>query len=62
MVAKYIARMRFLWYSIAKYSRWGNMNIGDRIRERRTELGWSQRELAEKMGYNHSTVGRIERG
>lgn len=38
------------------------MNVGDRIRERRIELGWSQRELADKMGYNHSTVGRIETG
>lgn len=38
------------------------MKVGDRIRKRRIELGWSQRELADKMGYNHSTVGRIETG
>ena len=38
------------------------MGIGDRIRERRTELGWSRRELAEKMSYNYSTIGRIETG
>lgn len=38
------------------------MNIGEKIRTRRTDLGWSQRELAAKMGYNHSTVGRIETG
>lgn len=38
------------------------MKIGERIKQRRKELGWSQRELAAKMGYNHSTVTRIETG
>lgn len=38
------------------------MNIGERIKQRRKELKWSQRELAAKMGYNHSTVTRIETG
>ena len=39
------------------------MNIGERIRLKRNERGWSQRDLAEKMGYsNHSTVGKIETG
>lgn len=38
------------------------MKIGEKIRERRLELGWSQRELAVKMDYDHSTIGRIERG
>lgn len=38
------------------------MNIGEKIRQRRTELKWSQRELAAKMGYNHSTITRIETG
>lgn len=39
------------------------MNIGERIRLKRNEKGWSQRDLAEKMGYsNHSTVGKIETG
>ena len=39
------------------------MKIGDRIRVRRVNLGWSQRELAEKMGYkNHSVVARVESG
>jgi len=38
------------------------MNIGEKIKLRRTELGWSQRELAAKMGYNHSTITRIEQG
>ena len=39
------------------------MNIGRKIKERRTELKISQRELADKMGYsNHSTITRIEAG
>ena len=39
------------------------MHIGDRIKARRLQLGWSQRELAEKMGYkNHSVVARVEAG
>lgn len=38
------------------------MKIGERIKRRRVELEWSQRDLAEKMGYNHSTITRIETG
>lgn len=39
------------------------MHIGDRIKARRVQLGWSQRDLAEKMGYkNHSVVARVEAG
>lgn len=38
------------------------MKIGEKIKKRRMELKWSQRELAEKMGYNHSTITRIENG
>lgn len=38
------------------------MKIGEKIKERRKELKWSQRELAAKMGYNHSTITRIENG
>lgn len=38
------------------------MKIGEKIKQRRKELKWSQRDLAEKMGYNHSTVTRIETG
>ncbi len=39
------------------------MNIGGRIKLKRNEKGWSQRDLAAKMGYsNHSTVGKIETG
>lgn len=39
------------------------MNIGERIKQKRIEKGWSQRDLAAKMNYsNHSTVGKIETG
>lgn len=39
------------------------MSIGEKIKARRTELKWSQRELSDKMGYsNHSTIARIESG
>ena len=37
------------------------MTTGERIKARRIELQWSQRDLAEKMKYSHhSTVARIE--
>ena len=39
------------------------MHIGERIKAQRINLGWTQRQLAEKMGYkNHSVIARIERG
>ncbi len=38
------------------------MKIGEKIKSIRTEKGWSQRDLAARMGYNHSTITRIENG
>lgn len=39
------------------------MKIGEKIKLRRTERGWSLQELADRMGYaNKSTVARIEAG
>lgn len=39
------------------------MHIGERIKARRISLGWSQRDLAAKMGYkNHSAIARAESG
>lgn len=39
------------------------MKIGEKIKQRRLELGWSLQELADKMGYaNKSSVARIETG
>lgn len=41
----------------------GLVNIGNRIRSRRIELGLSQEELKNKVGYsNRSMIARIERG
>lgn len=37
--------------------------VGEKIRIRREQLGWSTRELADKMGYAHkSAISRIENG
>ena len=39
------------------------MKIGEKIKQRRIELGWTLRELSNRMGYaNHSTIARIESG
>ena len=39
------------------------MEIGEKIKQRRNQLGWSQRELASRMGYtNNSTIAKIEQG
>lgn len=39
------------------------MTIGQKIRAKRLERGWSQRDLAAKMHYSdHSTIGKIETG
>lgn len=39
------------------------MKIGEKIKRRRLELEWSQRELSNRMGYlNHSTITKIEAG
>lgn len=38
------------------------MELGSRIRRRRTELGLSQEELAERAGISANTVSRIEGG
>jgi len=36
--------------------------IADRVSERRTELGLSQRELAQLVGTTQSAIARLERG
>ena len=39
------------------------MTIGDRIKSRPEELGWTQEELAMKMGYkSKSTINKVEMG
>ncbi|EDM78363.1 transcriptional regulator [Plesiocystis pacifica SIR-1] len=36
--------------------------LGDRVRERRRELGLSQEKLAEKAQVSKETIGRLEQG
>lgn len=38
------------------------MNITDKIKELREELGWSQEELAHRAGLHPNTIGSYERG
>ncbi len=38
------------------------VNIINKIREKRLEKGWTQFELAEKSGVPQSTISQIERG
>lgn len=39
------------------------MKIGEKIKLRRTEKGWSLQDLADRMGYaNRSSIARIESG
>ena len=39
------------------------MTLGERIKERRKELKWGQRELAKRVGYkDNSTIAKIEAG
>jgi transcriptional regulator with XRE-family HTH domain len=38
------------------------MTIGERIRKRRQEFGWSQRELAQRVGTRQATIADLERG
>ncbi len=38
-------------------------NVGKRIKQKREEYGWTQEELASKMGYkSKSTINKIEMG
>jgi len=41
---------------------WFFAQIADRVAERRTEMGMSQRELAELCGTTQSAIARLERG
>jgi transcriptional regulator with XRE-family HTH domain len=36
--------------------------LGENIASRRTSLGWTQADLAERIGVNTETVSRFERG
>ena len=41
---------------------WFFAQIADRVAERRTAMGMSQRELADKCGTTQSAIARLERG
>ena len=38
------------------------VQLGSRIRERRSRMGWSQETFADMCGLNRSHMGEIERG
>lgn len=42
--------------------RFGRLEFGDRVRERRQALGWTKSRLADEAGIDVSQVSRIERG
>ena len=41
---------------------WFFAQIADRVAERRTAMGFSQRDLAERCGTTQSAIARLERG
>ena len=38
------------------------MSLGTRVKERRIELGWTQEELARRLGVRQNVVSRLEAG
>jgi transcriptional regulator with XRE-family HTH domain len=38
------------------------MPLGQRIRDRRRELGWTQEELARRLGVRQNVISRLESG
>lgn len=38
------------------------VKLGDYVRSKRVERGWSQSDLAAKMGNNFQNISRLERG
>lgn len=46
-----------IWLTLSEQS-----PVGDSIRERRIELGWTQAELTERTGIPQADISRIENG
>ena len=38
------------------------MTLGQRVRMRRKELGWTQEELGKKVSYEQDEISKLERG
>ena len=38
------------------------LTLGERLRARRSEVGWTQEQLAERAGVHWTYVGQVERG
>ena len=36
--------------------------IGERVRQRRKEIGWTQKELAQRAGTSYKYIGHVETG
>ena len=63
-ISKKVDFLSFISYNVldSKEEAW-KMGIGGRIKKRREELGYTQEQLAEKMGYkSKSTINKIEAG
>jgi len=39
-----------------------NRILGNYVKKKRIEMGWSQADLAEKVGNNFQNISRVERG
>lgn len=39
-----------------------NESVGERFKEAREKLGWTQKELADKVGYSFNYISDVERG
>jgi DNA-binding XRE family transcriptional regulator len=57
-----LERVRERLAGVDEHGGWFFAAIADRVAERRTELGMSQRELAELTGTTQSAIARLEAG
>lgn len=51
-----------MWYDVIRKGE-NDMTMGDRIKRLRQERGWSQKDLADKLGYqDRSIISLVEQG